>query len=298
MRKGGIAGAEVVESELDAEGLQRVEVGRGLSPCRARMALSVISSTRRPASRRVALRADATSSTRPGSCRWVGEMFTERQEAVRERDLGTELLHRLACWLQHPAVDLNHEAGLLGEGEERGRRQEATLGVVPAHEGLDADDAVGHERKDRLKVNRELPRVDGVLELAPRGRAACRASACMVSSNDDDAPLALALGDVLGGVGVAQQRLGAGGNETLHRDSDACAQPDASAADGERLGEEREDALGRRDGVGRRRDVLDEHRELVAAEAGHRVAGAHAAAQPVSERDRAPRRPRRGPGCR
>ena len=45
-------------------------------------------------------------------------------------------------------------------------------------------------------------------------------------------------------------------------------------------------------------DVLAEHRELVAAEAGDGVAGPHGGAQPGGDRAQQARRRRRGRGCR
>ena len=63
-----------------------------------------------------------------------------------------------------------HQAGLLGERQERARAEEAELRVVPAHECLGAGDLAALEVELRLVVQDELAGVDGVRSSAIRAR--------------------------------------------------------------------------------------------------------------------------------
>jgi hypothetical protein len=100
------------------------------------------------------------------------------------------------------------------------------------------------------------------------------------------AALAVAVGDVHRRVGVAEQLVGVGGAAALdHRDAEARAQRQLLAAHGQRPGQAGEDALGRVGDLLCSLDVLEEDRELVAAEARRGVARAHARGQALGDLD-------------
>ena len=69
----------------------------------------------------------------------LGDVDGDR-ELVAGAVPGGELLQRLA---QHEARERLDQPGLLGERDELPGRQQALLGVQPAHERLDADDVAG-----------------------------------------------------------------------------------------------------------------------------------------------------------
>ena len=82
------------------------------------------------------------------------------------------------------------------------------------------------------------------------------------------------------------------------RDADAGAGGDLVVADLERHGQRLEQPARDLDAVVVVLDVLEQDRELVAAEAGGRVAVAQAGPQPAGHLAAAGRRPRRDRGCR
>ena len=152
-------------------------------------------------------------------------------------------------------------------------REAAALGVVPADERLDAGDAAGLQRDDRLVDEPELSRLDAAgevgLELEPLEGARVH-----LLLEQLDAVLALLLGQVHGHVGVAQHDLGRRRPVVDRGDADAGGDHDLAAVDAERAAEVVEQAQGEADRADLVAAVLDQHRELVAAEAGrHRVAG-------------------------
>jgi hypothetical protein len=61
---------------------------------------------------------------------------------------------------QHPPAEGADDPAALGEVQEAGRRQQAQLRVLPAHEGLVADDRGVAEREDRLVEGPQLVRLE------------------------------------------------------------------------------------------------------------------------------------------
>ena len=55
--------------------------------------------------------------------------------------------------LQHLASDLDHQPGLLGDGEELRRRQQSEGGVLPPDQGLDGAHLTGAGLDDRHEVH-------------------------------------------------------------------------------------------------------------------------------------------------
>src|SRR5207248_7810187 len=69
----------------------------------------------------------------------------------------TPFAHLPACLRNHPVAERNDESRLFrGRDEARGLEQ-ATLRMVPAREGLEADEAAVAQRADRLVVEEDLP---------------------------------------------------------------------------------------------------------------------------------------------
>ena len=79
----------------------------------------------------------ATSAGNSGSSRLRSETLTAIEQVVAGALPGAELLQRGA---QDEARQRLDQPGLLGERDELAGRQQALLGVQPAHERLDADD--------------------------------------------------------------------------------------------------------------------------------------------------------------
>ena len=106
--------------------------------------------------------------------------MTLHGEVVTGRELPAGGL--AAGLLEDGAAEGDDEARLFGQGDELRRRHQSALGVLPAHEGLEARDPAVVHAHDGLVVHAELPAVDGapqvVLELQE-----LRARACMEGSN-------------------------------------------------------------------------------------------------------------------
>src|SRR5207342_44672 len=113
--------------------------------------------------------------------------------------------------VDHPAPDLGDQPGLLGDVEEERRGEQAAQRVVPAQQGLAADDPAAGQVDDRLEVQPQLAAVQAdpqrLLEVQPLHGA-------LAQRDVDEVPAVAAgvLGPVLGRVGVTQQgeRVGAG----------------------------------------------------------------------------------------
>ena len=180
---------------------------------------------------------------------------------------------------QDVAAERDDQAGLLGERHELGGRHEAADRVLPAHERLRGDDPAGVERDDRLVLDDHLLALDRLRQLLLEVVAA-QDRGGHLRLEELEARLALGLRLVHGDVGVADQLVAVAA--ALLRAGEADGEMDAdelrAGLDGQLEG--LQDAA--RDGAAVDQRVADagEHdRELVAAEAGDRVLGAHAGAQ-------------------
>ena len=232
--------------------------------------------------------------------------LTDRLIAHRQRRVvRAQALQRDAPWRQ-PSRRTQRPIGTIRPvssaiGMNSSGRDEAALGVAPAQQRLDA-------RRREPSCERGRPAGSAARTGRWRARAGGRRAArggratpsCIARLEQAVAALAVALGDVHRGVGVADQLVGVGDGRAgstsempMLARSDELLVPDA-----QRRGERLEHALGGVGGLLRVVDVLEQHRELVAAEARGGVAGADAR-RPGAWRPRAaPRRRRRGRGCR
>jgi hypothetical protein len=83
----------------------------------------------------------------------------QRRRVEPHRGLEPEVLPhaRLAAdRLEDPLADTVDQPGVLGQRDELGGGDHPALGVVPAHERLDARRSTGVEPEDRLEVQRQL----------------------------------------------------------------------------------------------------------------------------------------------
>ena len=174
--------------------------------------------------------------------------------------------------LEHPAADRDDQPGLLGERDELGRRTGSRAPGAPADERLDADDAPGSEVDDGLVLEDELAlaRARGAAPPRARSRSSRRVH---LGSNTSSGPCRPWRG-------TSPRRRCAGARPRLAGPPQAMPTLAAtttslppSMTGAQRLG----DALGDLDGAARVRRVLEQDRELVAAQAGGGVAGADAA---------------------
>ncbi len=157
--------------------------------------------------------------------------------------------------------------------------QPALLRVLPAHQRLDAEELGRLEVDDRLELQEELVAGQRLVQVVLEPQAL--AQLFLHARVEHDVPsLAGGLRVVHRDVGVAQHVLGvvAGLRE---RDADAGGHQQLVAVDRERLPE----SVGHRGGdllrLLERRDALEQHRELVAAEPRDRVGRARALHQPL-----------------
>ena len=203
-----------------------------------------------------------------------------RLDGVRELPLA-----RLPAGLtQHPAADRDDEAGLLRERDEVERRHEAALGVVPAHERLDRRDPAAGQVDGRLVVDHELVALERLLELGLQLEALERGEV-HVRLEELVAALAAALGDVHGHVRVAQQLLGSlAGSAGARGDADARVHEGALPVDLERRAQRLDHAVGHAGRLGGVGHVLEQDRELVAAESRGGVAAAQAVVDALGDR--------------
>ena len=188
--------------------------------------------------------------------------------------------------LLHPAADRLDQPAVLGDRDELAGVEQAALGVVPAHQRLDAGDLAGAEAIDRLVVQLELVALERVAQLA-LGLEAAHGAGPHLGVEELAAGAAALLGPVHRGVGVADQQLGVDGSRVGgpgDGDADAGGDEVVGAAHRVGLGEGGGDAIGDRDRLVLVGEAVDEDAELVAAEAGDDVAGPQVGAQPRRDR--------------
>ena len=103
------------------------------------------------------------------SC-WLA-MLTARyavENCRPDRPPARQLGERVA---QHTLTELAHEAGVLGERQELARQQQATIGMQPAGQHLEADHLPTGQVDDRLEVRHDLAALESVPQF---GRGAQR----------------------------------------------------------------------------------------------------------------------------
>ena len=291
-----VAGAEIVDRETNAERLERVQ------PLENRRAL-LHEHTLGDLEHEMARIEPAVAERAPHIVHHVLALQLVSRDVDRERErLSRRALSACqpdglpARLAHHPAAERNDQPRLLGQRNERERREHPARGMIPAHERLDAGDLARLQQDDRLIEQRELVAVDRVaqigLELEPLHRLGVHARfvAAVLS-------LPALLRDVHRHVRVAQQ-VARGVIRVRDGDPDARGREHFLPLEMERVPHQLEHALD--DGHGRIvvRRILDEDRELVAAEARDRVRRAHRGLHPLATCESAACRPARGRASR
>ena len=234
----------------------------------------------------------------------VGHLAGREVDRDVERPLvGAQLVpaERLAAGrLLHPAADRLDQAAVLGDRDELAGVEQAALGMVPAHQRLEADDLAAAQGDHRLVVQLELVAVERVAQLA-LGLEPAHGAGPHLGVEDLAAPAPALLRPVHRRVGVADQQLGV--DRLAARgpgDGDADAGGDEVVGAAHRVGlrEGAGDAVGDRQRLVLVGEPVDEDAELVAAEAGDDVAGPQVGAQPRAPPPAAARRRRGGRCCR
>ena len=155
--------------------------------------------------------------------------------------------------------------------------------MLPADERFVSDHAPRFDAHDRLIEHTQLIAIDGVAQigLEPQPRHSLVAHPVV---EDLGARAALRLGAIHGRVGVAHDLLRVLVLRSRDGDADRRRREHFRLADLERRGDLVLNADRGARGVARVGDTFDEHGELVAAEACHRVRGAHGSRQPFADR--------------
>ena len=171
-----------------------------------------------------------------------------------------------ACVAEHRIGERHDEPGLLGHRDEIGRADHPTAGTGPAHERLEAADVRRGQLDDRLVDEREVVALDRLAQLGLERQALDRRGV-HVRVEDLIAAAAGRLGAIHRDVGVAQQFVHGGVWRAAEHDADTRRRVDLVAVQADRIAERPLQALGDEAHLVGRGETLDQHRELVAAEA-------------------------------
>ncbi len=130
---------------------------------------------------------------------------------------------------EHPAADLTDEPHLLRQGDELRRRHMSEHGVVPAHQGLEADDPALNRIHLRLITQVQLPPADGLGQKLLQGQLAVQA---LLHAGGEALPAQAPhlLGLVHGHVGARDQVVPVIGIVRIDGDADAATYGDLGHA--------------------------------------------------------------------
>ena len=278
-----VAGAEVVDGEADPEPAELVQDVAGPLDVDHQCALGDLE----PDAARVERRAGqgiADLLDELGAAELPGrEVDGDRQAvgALAETLLpGRQLLHGP---VHHQLPDGDDEPGVLRQLDEVGGRDDAPLGMVPAHQRLEAGQPARAELHDGLEEEGELVAVDGPVQVVAE----------VVEPDDGvavgrfevlDAVPAPVLGLVHRGVGVPHQALRGHPGPVGLRHADAGRHEALPVEQRHRLGDHLGQVVGQRVDAAAPVGVGQEDDELVAAEAGHRGVVARGEAYPLTHR--------------
>jgi hypothetical protein len=150
--------------------------------------------------------------------------------------------------------------------------------MLPAHQGLGADDAAAAQRDLGLVVQHELVALEGPPQLTLQVETEAGPRTHRHFEDLIPGPASF-LGPVHGQVGVAQQVVGPVLTVVAQGDADAGAHEHLMAPEVDGPADVVDDALRHAGGLDFVFDLFEQHRELVAAHAGHRVLVAHRLAE-------------------
>ncbi|MDP9397604.1 MAG: hypothetical protein M3P96_07150 [Actinomycetota bacterium] len=209
-----------------------------------------------------------------------GEVDVDPQRAARVGP-GAGLPARFG---QDPAPHGHDEPGLLGQADEVVGADESPLRVLPAQQRLDAGDLPRTQLEDRLVVQDELLFGEGALQVGAQVPAG-ELGGVVARGEHLDPVLAVRLGPVHRDVGGPQQVGGRLAAAARRRDPDAGRHDQLLVLQLHLGGERGEDAGGHLLGALRTAGSRQQDRELVPAQAAHRVRRSYAALQPPGQDD-------------
>ena len=217
----------------------------------------------------------------------VGLLQLPAGQVDADRQVATPVLppagEDLAGAPKDPAAQGNDQAGLLGHVEELAGRHQAPLRVLPAHQRLEAAQATVGEPDQRLVVESELASLEPLAQVGLQVELVQRPGVHQVV--EDLVPrLPVGLGLVHGQVGVAEQGAGVVGAAVTQGDADADRGEHLLASQPEGAHQLRLDPVREAGGAAHARHLLQQDRELVAAQSGHGVRRSHAALEPAGDR--------------
>ena len=225
-------------------------------------ALSVISSSRRAGLSVASSSALNTLDGKRRSCRFLAETFTDRRMSNWSTDRG--IGGRLR---QHELRQRADQIGVLGQRDEVTRRHVPERRVLPAQERLHRLGGSVDEPCERLVVHPQLIAADRVGQLAEQAESTGRRSwPGRVATLDSRA---VPLGAVHRRVGCAQQVVGSGPVGGHEGQADAHPDREWKAVDDDRSDELIAKPLDHLQRRLLRADLGEQHRELVATDAGH-----------------------------
>jgi hypothetical protein len=133
--QGGVAGPEVVDGQVDAEGPEAAEALQHGLLVGGEDALGDLQH------QLVRVQAGGVEGAghileQVGLLELADRQLDAQERMGLEREAALPVAGGLAGGVQHPAADGHDQAGVLGQGDELARHDQAPLGVVPADQGL------------------------------------------------------------------------------------------------------------------------------------------------------------------
>ncbi|KHS41618.1 hypothetical protein NJ75_04643 [Novosphingobium subterraneum] len=234
---------------------------------------------------------------KPALCQGLRDARDEavgRELTGRDVDCNADVfrpLRRLTAGLaQGPLAELHDQAGFLGNRDERCRAYHSVLLVRPAHESLEALDAVLRHGKQGLEVKLEITIPDRAAHIDFQ----MTTTTCLgveFGFEEVVAALAIVLGTIEREIGAFEEGVRAVRVLRADRDADTGGNNDAASVDGQFAVERGFKSAGQGSAVGCRLESIEQEAEIVTAEPRHhgvRVAVLkrlrHGAQQLVSKR--------------
>ncbi len=191
-----------------------------------------------------------------------------------EGDAGAVPFGRLGDRLGNDdAADVGHQAALFGDGDELTRRDHTPAGVPPAHKCLDSADSTVHKRDLRLEMDLERPVGDGRAQILFKLLAVVQLETQFLRKEGERAAAEL-LGRIERKIRMDHEVLGVVGVDRIDGYAAAGARQNGGALEDDRLVDARQDAFGHHVDVFGAAGGIEDHDELVAAEAHAQIRSA------------------------
>nr|GEU28309.1 hypothetical protein [Tanacetum cinerariifolium] len=275
VRQRRIAGAEIVERDLDAgvAQLQQLVADGGVDV--EQQPLGDFHHQRLPG------QPQRAQVLQPGCIAAVLALEFQRRlvEADLERgiDLAPPALGPAGPGLEHPLADVEDQPARFGQRNEFGRADHAALRVAPADQGLGLMDASAGQVDDGLEVQRQLVVLDGAAQVVGHAHAV-QGGNLQRGREVGKAVAAGALGRVHGLVRMLEQVVDVEPVVRVQRDADAGRHERLLLPQRKRRLQAVDDLLGDLLHPLRFVELGKDHREFIAAQARHRIGRPHARA--------------------